>query len=265
MDSLNDKKPLIESLLKQEGEQIMETLVRPIQKIYMDIEFIQDFKIGALLKLITTEVEYKYILSKLPEYTTAYGKKISEVFPDLGFTEDQILNCARLVKNCESLAMTSPFYTNLEELAIMLESFSNRNVLLKHSEPIEIYIGCNSMIYPIVARERLVNLLSKELNNVILSFIPTSLYEFKDVPLDSYDVYLVEKASILINHKNLVKEFESMRMTDKIIVGLVEMNTTPKELEQASTTPDQAIEATIEFTNIFTNFSFAGKTIMIQS
>ena len=260
-----EQKSLIANLLKKEGDRILEPTSTPIKNIYMDIEFIQDFKIGALLKMISTEVEYQYILSKLTDYSVMYRKKISEVFPDLGFTEEQILNCIRLVKNCEELAMTSPFYTNLEEVAYMFRIFTERNVLLKHMAPINIYIGSNSMIYPIVARERLVHLLSSELNNLILNFIPTSLYEFKDIPLNGYDAYLVEKASVLINHKDLVKQFEDMDMINKIVVGLVEMDTTEDELKQASTTEEQAIEATIEFSNMFTNFSFAGKTIMTQA
>lgn len=83
-----------EEALKHELDEFVkkefEAQYNPARNIYMDFECFQDYNIGALLNMITTEKEYEYILSRLPNYEDAVYGGVTEHFPALGFTDDQI-------------------------------------------------------------------------------------------------------------------------------------------------------------------------------
>ena len=134
---------------------------------------------------------------------------------------------------------------------------------MHYSKPIELYIGCTDLLYCIEARRRLAVLLLDYLDKIDLTFLPTSLYEFKEVAIDDYDIYMLASANKFINNESLVKKFENMEMTGKTIIGLEEMDTTDEELKEANFSKEDALEATVEFANMFTRFGFAKRVILV--
>ena len=91
-----DTKPITEEdkkftrLVDKESTEIIRSMMMPIKTIYIDSDFLYDYRLGALLMLAKNEKEYNYILSKLGEYECSPTMKITRVFPDLGFTEEDV-------------------------------------------------------------------------------------------------------------------------------------------------------------------------------
>lgn len=253
----------LSSILRKNNEREFEDMSEPVRRVYIDIEFLQDFRLGALIKLISTDVEYKYILEKLPLYSMSHGEPITSFFPDLGFTEDQVKEYMKDVRNWEALAMDSPFYENVQAICYFIVQYTQHNLRMGYDKPIDIYIGCTDLLYCVQARRRLAVILMDFLDTVNLVFIPTSLYEFEEVAIDDYDVYMVASANKLINHDLLVKKFEKLEMSNKTIIGLEEIDTTEEELKEAGVSLEDAFDATVEFCNMFVKFAFAKRIILV--
>ncbi len=253
----------IASAIKRSNDREFEDMNMPIKRIYIDIEFLQDFRLGALIKLISTDVEYQYILSQLPRYSTSHGEPITSFFPELGFTEEQIKAYISDKKNWEGLAMDSPFYENVQAICVFIAKYVEHNNRVGYSAPIDIYIGCTDLLYCIEARRKLAVILLDFLDMANLIFIPTSLYEFEEVAIDNYDVYMVASPNKLINHEQLIKKFEKMEMANKTIIGLEEIDTTDEEFKDAGTSIEDAFDATVEFCNMFVKFAFAKRIILV--
>lgn len=253
----------IVAAIKRSNDQEFEDMNQPIKRVYIDIEFLQDFRLGALIKLISTDVEYQYILSQLPKYSMSHGEPITSFFPDLGFTEEQIRSYVKDEKNWEGLAMDSPFYENVQLICIFISKYIEHNERVGYNKPIDVYIGCTDLLYCIEARRKLAVVLMDFLDMANLVFIPTSLYEFEEVAIDDYDVYMVASPNKLINCEQLVKKFEKMEMANKTIIGLEEIDTTEEEFKDAGTSIEDAFEATAEFCNMFVKFAFAKRIILV--
>ena len=248
--------------LKRNNEKEFEDMMTPIKRVYIDIEFLQDFRLGALIKLIKTDVEYQYIREKIPIYSASHGEPVTKFFPDLGFKEEQIDEYMKDESHWEGLAMDSPFYENVKAICVFIGEYLKHNVRVGYNKPIDVYIGCTDLLYCIQARRRLAVILMDLLDSVNLVFIPTSLYEFEEVAIDDYDVYMVASPNKLINNEKLVKKFEKMEMSNKTVIGLLELDTTEEELKDAGMSADDAFEATVEFCNMFVKFAFAKRIIL---
>lgn len=253
----------IATAFRRSNDREFEDMNEPIKRVYIDIEFLQDFRLGALIKLISTEVEYQYILEKLPVYSMSHGEPITSFFPDLGFTEEQVKAYMKEESHWEALAMDSPFYENVQSICVFISEYLKHNMRVGYGEPINIYIGCTDLLYCIEARRRLAVILMDFLDSANLIFIPTSLYEFEEVAIDDYNVYMVASPNKLINHPSLIKKFEKMEMSNKTIIGLEELDTTPEELKEAGSSIEEAFEATVEFCNMFVKFAFAKRIILV--
>ena len=91
-----DTKPITEEdkqftrMVDKESTEIIKSMMMPVNTIYIDSDFLYDYRLGALLMLAKNEDEYNYILSKLNEYECSPSMKITSVFPELNLTETDV-------------------------------------------------------------------------------------------------------------------------------------------------------------------------------
>lgn len=91
-----DTKPITEEdkqftrMVDKESTEIIKSMMMPMKTIYIDSDFLYDYRLGALLMLAKNEKEYNYILSKIEEYECSPTMKITRIFPELGLTEEDV-------------------------------------------------------------------------------------------------------------------------------------------------------------------------------
>lgn len=258
-----EQKRFIMNQIDQGNKQFFDGFDKPITSIYLDMDFLQDYKLGALMNMITTETEYDYIKSQIDAYNKSDTEIITSVFPALGFKEEQVEAFIHDPKNAELLTIESPFYTSLQAIADLFSDIINSNMFKKSTELLELYVGCSSFKFPACGYYAFVKLFGPVLVNTDIKFLPTTLYEFQGRAVDDYDVYIVRHPSELINHPSLVKKFENMEMTGKFVVGMLENKATEEDLKAYSITKEDATRVTIEFANIFTHFALAERVIQV--
>ena len=253
----------IQSQIDSGNRHFYENFDKPVSSIYVDMDFFQDYKLGALMNMLTTDVEYEYIKSQIDAYNQSDNENVTEMFPALGFTEEQVEAFVKDPANTDLLVLESPFYTTMYQFIIFMENVFQSNLIKKFTESTELFVGCGSFPFPACGWNAFVGLFEPYLHNTNINFLPTTLYEFQGRAVDDYDVYLVRHASELINHPLLVKKFENMEMTSKFVVGMVENKATEEDLKAYSITKEEAIKVTVEFANIFTHFALAERVIQV--
>lgn len=175
----------INDTLDKLSEEYFQNMNSPIDKIYVDMELLQDFKLGALLNTVTVREEIEYIEACLPLYNTKFNNRTAEYFPVLKKTDDELL---KFVKE-------KPVRTAL--LAPWTRIYDNLNRILKHlylhfthmsnqAKSITVVINCADMKYPI----RMFDMWATEMK-MLHPFIDIKLvgYPRYEAPLDFYSEF----------------------------------------------------------------------------
>lgn len=171
----------------------------PIEKIYVDLEYLQDFKFGALLTTITTKKELEYIYHKLKDYNSRFDEDVSKYFPALKVSEEQI---SEIMKNKSLLKfIKAPWTSAYYDFMIITRFIAHQNRAVS-STPIvlEFNINVSDVEYP----QELANLvkihLSESFGDVRVNFTHMKRYE------DQLSFYLQQDVLFLKDMEQFVKE-----------------------------------------------------------
>lgn len=165
----------LDNIIDKLSESYFNNIVSPINKIYVDMELLQDFKLGALLSTVTVKEEIEYIESCLPLYNTRFNNRTAEYFPVLKKTDDELM---KIVKEQPiKTALLSPWtriYDNLNKVLKHLYIYYHR--MSDNIKTITIVVNCADVKYPI----RLFDLWATQMKD---------LHPFVDIKLVGYPRY----------------------------------------------------------------------------
>jgi len=118
-------------------------LIKPVRRIYIDMELLQDFNLGALVTTLKNESEYQYVLKNIYVYNMRYDNLISKHFPDLKRSEEDIQKVLKDPKKQLQLNIFSPF--TIVYMKYLKEIFTTLNkVNINHTDyrsPMEVIIN----------------------------------------------------------------------------------------------------------------------------
>ena len=90
-------------------DEIMEETFGPIENVYIDLRYIQDFYLGAILALCKSKDEIQYVIDNIDYYNSRYTEDVVEtVFSKLHLTEVEVQAYIHDPKNHSFLFKTSP-------------------------------------------------------------------------------------------------------------------------------------------------------------
>ena len=118
-------------LLENFKKDVMRRLNPTINNMVISLDAISDFRLGALLGLISEEWEFKYIKSLAQTYAGAVDRIIMNHFSELEYTEEDIEKFIKAPENSEYLLKCSPSRELSENLPYLLSTIveSNRTKL----------------------------------------------------------------------------------------------------------------------------------------
>lgn len=127
---------------------LSDKLMRPISSVYIDLPYIQDVYLGALMLMNWDKDRYNYIFSRIPEYTKRLKLTHAEYFPDLKVTEEQLLAFMRDPENTKKIMRISPMTSLFPHLPrIHREAMSHTDKCLPVGEEVRIRYLINT--YPL--------------------------------------------------------------------------------------------------------------------
>lgn len=138
----------LDDTLDRLSENYFSSLSNPVNKIYIDMELLQDFKLGALLSTVTVKEEVEYIMSCLPVYNLKFNNRTAEYFPVLKKTDEELLSIVK--NNSIKTALLSPWTKIYNNLNVILKYlYLNSQHIDGNPKQITIVVNCSDMKYPI--------------------------------------------------------------------------------------------------------------------
>lgn len=107
-------------------DEIMEETFGPIKNVYIDLRYMQDFYLGAILALCKSKDEIQYVIDNIDYYNNRYIEDVVEtVFPKLHLTETEVQEYIHDPKNHSFLFRTAPvtdFCRMLKDINVDIET-----------------------------------------------------------------------------------------------------------------------------------------------
>jgi len=174
---------------------------KPIKRIYIDLEYMQDLRFGALLNMLKVKEEFGYVNHNLSKYNARYDRQLCKYFKALKIDEariDRVLNRPIAVdKICVTAPFTSIYYHLFQ---IIIAANNHLKAIEDNPRPIELTINCSDVSYPKILQEKLCSTLAQQLA-VIPRFIQTKRYSLPDNEYLTYDLLmLVDYGAFFTQH-----------------------------------------------------------------
>jgi hypothetical protein len=237
MSNTLDLEESFKKLTKEQSEYIFNQLqnvdyddVTRIRKtFYIDLQYIQDIKIGAISSLIQNEEEYNYFLSCLDDYNDKLYNKHASYFPNLNISENELDKYITTSKYIKFLVATSPLTSTYLELKKLLDNIHANNVRNKELYPdYKIYVN----IYPWNIK-KIKEDVPKDLNLIIEIIKSKFLYIHKDIKIylidhplsqinlslfDTFDLIFIYNLEHLLGNEKLREHFFYRGLSKEIII-----------------------------------------------
>lgn len=175
------------------GQEYINSMFVPMDTLYVDLEYILDVRLTALLCLASSE-EYAVICKQMNKYDLRFTEKPTEVFSGISITEQDI--DAFLKKPDRLLYASRMQYTSyFSYLLDMLKMWDVRNHMVQTRDkvaPITIYIGYNDLPLPLMHREFILGNIQKYCPKATVRFTAKSLKDYsKELALQikHYSIY----------------------------------------------------------------------------
>lgn len=178
-----------ETKVKQAMDQVSEDILRPfkepIKAVYIDADFLYDYRLGELLLKVTCDEDYNVVLKHLDEYINGTSFKITKYFPELNLTEEDLDLLERdpvLGKYVQVAAPPTKFLFELPKFIIQLNTYNKNR---EENSEIKIYINTRGRKMNSAIWSRLADGLEKMCPNVRL--INTTYSNWTEIPPNVYD------------------------------------------------------------------------------
>lgn len=172
-------------------------ITEQVSKIYVDMEILQDLRLGALLQTATVPEEIEYIQSCIPEYNNRLDLKTAEHFPVLNKTDDEL---DQIIKaNPIKTALVSPWTKIYYNFQIVL-GYLHDNTRIKDTKPSQLLIVINTetVPYPLPLFDKLAKLIKKTYPEATIKASSYKRYDGEE------DLYLSSDMFFLYDHEKFL-------------------------------------------------------------
>lgn len=242
--------------VNQFSDSIIESMMNPITTIYIDSDFLYDYRLGALLLLIKGQEDYQYILDHLSYYEKNPTMKITNVFPDLKLTEEDVDLVENDIARRVHIQVVAPKTELLDGLTEFVAAVNTYNVSQAEAAKLTLIINCR--------RHDMQKSIWRDLVAYVRGFDPsvrmikTNYYRWDEVPEDTIKdagMLLVYDMSDFVKSKPVMSKMSTMSLNNKILIGY-------PQIEKDRDSEEETIEALRNFHSVM-DVMF-GKFIYIQ-
>lgn len=145
------------------GKSYFDAENKPVTRVYVDLEYIQDLRFGALLYDVSVKEEMKYIHSKLDTYNNRYDRAVAKYFPVLKKSDAELDKLLHTPIVCDKICFLAPWTSVFFHLIEMITAFKQHNKRMMDTAPkMTIVINVADVNYPIELKAYLEQTLSKQ-------------------------------------------------------------------------------------------------------
>lgn len=173
---------------------------KPIHNVYVDLEYMQDLYLGALLSTITVEEEIQYISKQLDAYNKRYDLATMKYFPVLKYKDSDLnmmLNSSKINTICRIAPFTSIYYTLIKSLILFMEN----NIRISDiNSPVHLMINIDNFDYPEQLLQVLKSTIYRSCKNIKITINNAKRYT------EPVDFYLKYDVLFLADYGAFIKE-----------------------------------------------------------
>ena len=245
MPFMTPEEAKVHQAIDQVSEDILKPFKQPIRAVYIDADFLYDYRLGELLLKVTCDEDYQAILKHLDEYIDGTSLKITKYFHELKVKEedlDLLENDPVLSKYIQVAAPPTKFLASLPKFAMQLNTYNKSR---EESAEIKIYINTKKRKMNSVVWDQLVKYVEGVCKNVRL--INTTFNNWTEVPSTIYDLidilFVYDMQDFISVGSTSCTKLQGRESIGKIVV------TRPKTKEDYET-PEETQEALDNFEGV---------------
>lgn len=245
------------------SKECMRPLVTQKEFVYIDADLLFDYKFGTLISFIKNgDEDFQKIRSHIQEYLDAPTLECAKFFPEMGVTEQQLIDRMNDPKYANVLAAISPPTFFMKDIGNCIRILNTINKSKETQRPLKITINqCRYDLHPHV-RQGIVNAIRAVDAEVGVDF--TAFRNWKEVPRDLlarqdvicvYDIrdFLAEGTT---SQKLLVSDEHELAATD--IIALAQSDLAEKDTELGLLNLQDIVSM------LCNKFKFVKKTLMTE-
>ena len=241
------------------SEAYMEQEFSPISNIYYDMDLLQDFRLGAVLCSINTELEYEYLVKKLPDYNNRYDNATIKYFSALPDIDDIFMdNYLCDPEHHHVLAAMSPWTALMNDQFSYLKNIVETNNRCQASQVVTVHLGLGDVGYSEPLRENLSHSFYNISPNIRLEFHDNTIMYLDKRIMDNMDVIMVSDINAFMNAPNAKAWITEEGFFDKSIMA-------PKIVtEKITEDVEQVLEKTLVVLRAYFQFTYIKRESILQ-
>ncbi len=181
---------------------LTQNMLKPIKSVYIDLPYIQDVYLGALILEHMNEKDYKYIYSRIPEYKKRWKLTHADYFPELNYTEEQLLRYMKNQDNAKNILLVSPMTSLFRHLPDFHQDMTNhtKKVSASNELPIIRYV---INVHPLNPTNEDLHIIHERIKsvapNALVGFIKKSLGDVQPSLYTDNDIWFIYDMFPLMN------------------------------------------------------------------
>lgn len=177
-------------LFENINKTLTDNLFTPIKQLYVDWSYIQDIYIGALVNLCKSQQDYNYILKQIPNYNDRIVRGCSSYFPELNYTDNDLIKFMNTKDNGLLVLGTSPMTNIFRNLKTLVEQAQLRNLKLGYTNKLKLIFN----LYPININRDIAGLISYMINQVLFDMD----FDIISKPINTIEIETLVNCDILL-------------------------------------------------------------------
>lgn len=254
-----------EQFFDQSSKHFMAELLRPINNVYVELDALWDYKIGALTGMIDTEAEYQYILHRIQQYNTGNDKRISKMFPVLDISDDDVLEFLKDPEHSNYLCSRSPITSLYTEFPLWLEEIFRHNRRESPNSDVNLYLNCRYFRYPKPYQQQLVKLIQDAFPYTTVTFLHGNVAFAGEEFIKKMQFFILsDLQEFLPEGSTTGKLMEANKMFDVYVKCIRSISPTVLDRPDCPA-QDSLIESTAAFFNMMCNFEYVNANVITES
>lgn len=178
-------------LLDTLSKEAVAPYVQQKEYIYIDVEMLYDFKLGAVIGLSRNKEEFDYIFKTLPEYLASSDFETAKHFPKCDLKEETLYKFLQDPVYNRLVSLTSPPTSLIEDLRDVIAGYNTVNTSKETKRPLKITINQTIIKLHQEAKDRLVDYIKSIDPHIQVRFTE---YTWDTIPKEeiiTYDLMIV--------------------------------------------------------------------------
>jgi len=201
-----------DDVLSELANNYFTSIMPVINTVYIEMDCLQDYNLGALLSIIDTEEQYIYILKQISKYSKRNNFNIMEYFPELDYTESDIAKFIANPDNHLILSRISPMTNYYKHFTKFIRCIESQNNKTNGTNKPTLTIGCNRVILNDSVKYNITIPITTLLPNWNISIRDTDCTTYSEVFLSSIDHFTVMNICDMMQDTRLGKLMTSGKM-----------------------------------------------------